>query len=252
MTDPRDLAGRVALVTGASRNIGRAIAVALATRGARIVVHVAADTAAGDETAEAVRATGSEAKVVTGDLSDEATAARVASETGAVWDRLDILVNNAAIRPEAPFAELTFADWRRVMGVNLDAVFLMSQALLPRLSASDGAAIVNIGGLTGHTGAGERAHVITSKAAVVGLTKAMAHDLAASGVTVNCVSPGLIDTKRVAQGGTAPRHHGSRTNLLGRRGTSEDVAQAVAYLVSPAARYLTGETMHVNGGAYLS
>jgi len=247
-----NLAGRVALVTGASRNIGRAIAVALASRGADIVVHVARDTNAGAETVAAVEALGRKAELLSGDLSDPETARSVVADAAAAFGRLDIVVNNAAIRPEAAFGDITFADWRQVMGVALDAVFLVSQAALPHLEASDQAAIINLGGLTGHTGAAHRAHVITAKAGVVGLTKAMAHELSPKGITANCVAPGLIDTKRVSNDGAAPKHHDTRKTLVGRRGTPEDVAEAVAYLAGPAGRYITGETLHVNGGTYLS
>jgi 3-oxoacyl-[acyl-carrier protein] reductase len=248
----KDLEEHVALVTGASRNIGRAIAVALAERGAHIVVHVAQDESAARETVAAVEAAGSTATIVTGDLSDEATANSVVAQAAGTRDRLDIVVNNAAIRPESQFRDLSFADWRRVMGVNLDAVFLVCKAALPYLERSPNSAIVSLGGLTGHSGAAERAHVIASKAAVVGLTKAMAHDLGSLGITVNCVAPGLIATERKAAGGKGPKHHDTRTNLVGRRGTAEEVADAVAYLCSPQARYITGETLHVNGGAYLA
>lgn len=244
-----DLAGRAALVTGASRNIGRAIALALARRGTDVAVHVAQDTVAGEETAALIRDAGRRAVVLSGDLSEPPAARRVVAEAAEALGRLDIVVNNAAIRPEAAFPDLTYDDWRSVMGVTLDAVFLVSQAALPYLQASDAAAIVNLGGLTGHTGAPHRAHVITAKAAVVGLTKALAHELSPTGVTVNCVSPGLIET---ARRGEAPNHHDSRTNLVGRRGRPQEVAEAVAFLCSPAARYITGETLHVNGGAYLS
>ncbi|MCY0093844.1 SDR family NAD(P)-dependent oxidoreductase [Hoeflea ulvae] len=247
----QDLSGRVALVTGASRNIGRAIAVALAGRGARIAVHVGQDRAAGEETAAAVREAGSEAVVLSGDLSDPDTARSVVADAAAAFGQLDMVINNAAIRPEAPFETLTYENWRRVMGIALDAVFLVSQAALPHLKASDMASVVNIGGLTGHTGAAERAHVITAKAGLVGLTKAMAHELSSQGITINCVSPGLIETARVGAAGHKPKHHDTRTNLVGHRGTAEDVAEAVAFLCSPASRYITGETMHVNGGAYL-
>lgn len=246
------LKDHVALVTGASRNIGRAIAVELAGMGAHVVVHVGSDKAAAAETVAGIEEAGSTATVVSGDLSDEATANRVVGEAAAALGRLDIVVNNAAIRPEAPFAELDFAQWRRVMGVNLDAVFLVSKAALPHLETSPNAAIVSLGGLTGHSGAADRAHVIASKAAVVGLTKAMAHDLGGKGITVNCVAPGLIATARKAQGGVDPKHHDTRTNLVGRRGDSREVADAVAFLCSPKARYITGETLHVNGGAYLA
>ncbi|TYR30734.1 SDR family oxidoreductase [Mesorhizobium microcysteis] len=251
MTD-RDLAGRTALVTGASRNIGRAIAVALASRGADVVVHVARDMKAGAETVAAVEAAGGRASLLSGDLSAPETARRVVDEAAAVFGRLDIVVNNAAIRPEASFADISFEEWRQVMGVALDAVFLVSQAALPHLEKSDQAAIVNLGGLTGHTGAANRAHVITAKAGVVGLTKAMAHELSPKGITVNCVAPGLIETVRISNEGAAPKHHDTRKTLVGRRGTPEDVAEAVAYLAGRAGRYITGETLHVNGGTYLS
>lgn len=186
--------------------------------------------------------------MLAGDLGNPETARRVVTEAADAFSRLDLVINNAAIRPEAPFGELSYDEWRRVMALALDAVFLVSQAALPHLLRSDNAAIVNIGGLTGHTGAAHRTHVITAKAGVVGLTKALAHELSPQGITVNVVSPGLIDTARA---GEAPKHHGSRTNLVGRRGRPEEVAEAVAFLCSPAARYITGETLHVNGGAYL-
>ena len=246
-----DLSGRVALVTGASRNIGRAIAIEMARRGADVAVHVAQDTQSGKKTAAAVMAAGQRSMVSLGDLSRPGDAKRMVSEVVDAFGRLDLVVNNAAIRPEAPFASLTYDEWRRVLGVCLDTVFLVSQSALPYLKNSDHAAIVNIGGLTGHTGAARRAHVVTAKAGLIGLTKAMAHELA-PGITVNCVSPGLIETERRGETSKRPHHHATRTNLAGRRGLPEEAAAAVAYLCSPGARYITGQTLHVNGGAYLS
>jgi 3-oxoacyl-[acyl-carrier protein] reductase len=164
------------------------------------------------------------------------------------FGRLDILVNNAAVRNEAPFEELSYEAWREVLAVALDGPFLCTRAALPALMRSDQASVVNIGGLTAYTGAQHRAHVITAKAGLDGLTKALAHDLAPHGVTVNLVSPGLIATERK---GSDPHHHGTRSNLLGRRGTPEEVAAMVRHVCGPAARYLTGQTFHVNGGAYL-
>ncbi len=136
------------------------------------------------------------------------------------------------------------------MAIALDAPFLISQAAVPFLAQSPAASIVHIGGLTGHTGASRRAHVVTAKAGIVGLTKAMAHDLAQNGIMVNCVVPGLIETNRNGDA-ARPFHHGSRTNLLGRRGTIEDVAESVSFLCHKENRYLTGQTLHVNGGAFL-
>jgi 3-oxoacyl-[acyl-carrier protein] reductase len=143
---------------------------------------------------------------------------------------------------------LVFARWQAVLHVVLDGAFLCSQAALPHLRASGRGTIVNIGGLTAHTGARNRAHVITAKAGLVGLTRALAHDLAGDGVTVNCVVPGLIDTVR---GGADPSHRAERVTLVGRKGTTDDVAATVRFLAGPGARYITGQTLHVNGGLYL-
>ena len=137
------------------------------------------------------------------------------------------------------------------MGVILDGTSLSARAALPALRASDMAAIVNIGGMSAHTGAPGRAHVVAAKSGVVGLTRALAHDLAPDGITVNCVVPGLIDTVRGASARGTPALHAITTPLAGRRGRSEEVATLVCYLAGPQARYITGQTLHVNGGAFL-
>ncbi len=245
----QDLTGRVVMVTGASRNIGRAIACALAHEGANIAVHAASDREAALETVRQVESAGAKAMLVMGDLSDPVIVPRVIKEVIAEFGQLDMLVNNAAIRPERAFAEISFTEWRQVMGVCLDAVFLTTQAALPYISNSDRGTIINIGGLTGHTGAAHRAHVISAKSAVVGLTKALAHELSVQGITVNCVSPGLIETLRAD--GSSPHHHASIKNLVERRGRPEEVADMITFLCSAQARYITGQTIHVNGGAYL-
>ncbi|MBT5030787.1 MAG: 3-oxoacyl-ACP reductase FabG [Proteobacteria bacterium] len=243
---------QVALVTGSSRNIGRAIACALASNGAHIAVHAANDRVAAEETARLVEECGVKAGVkaivTIGDLTDPDNAPRIINEVISEFGRLDTLVNNAAIRPESPFAEMAFSEWRQVMSVCLDAVFLTTQACLTHLRESKQASIINIGGMTGHTGAVNRAHVVTVKAGIVGFTKALAHELSPQGITVNCVAPGLIDTVRVAKD---PSHRATSTNPLGRRGSPKEVADAVAFLSGPSARYITGQTLHVNGGAFL-
>src|SRR5215207_6646422 len=183
-----DLAGRVALVTGAARNIGRAIALALAGAGADIAIIARSDQAAADAVAREVKALGGRAVVVLGDVSREDDAARLVDETVKALGRLDILVNNAAIRREAPVESLSFADWRDVMGVTLDGAFLMIRAAIPHLLASGHGSIINIGGLTAYTGAPNRAHVISAKAGLDGLTKALAHELGPRGITVNIVA----------------------------------------------------------------
>ena len=241
----------VALVTGASRNIGRAIAVHLASKGYDIVVHVGRDREAGEETAAAVQGAGGHAAVIAADLARPEEISSMVEAAMIAFGRLDVVVNNAAIRPESAIDQLSFEEWRGVMSICLDAPFLVSQAALPHLAQSPAGSIVNIGGLTGHTGAENRVHVVTAKAGLVGLTKALAHDLAGHGIRVNCVAPGLIETDRGGASTHRPAHHAGRRNLLGHRGTPADVAMAVAYLCGPEGCYLTGQTLHVNGGAYL-
>jgi 3-oxoacyl-[acyl-carrier protein] reductase len=135
------------------------------------------------------------------------------------------------------------------MAVCLDSAFLLSKAALPALRKSDQGAIVLIGGMTGTSGAAERIHVVAAKAGLTGFGKALAHDLGPDGITVNIVSPGLVATKRE---GPEPAHHASRTNPLGRRGEPEEIAAAVRMLAGPQARYITGQTLHVNGGALMA
>lgn len=245
----KELTGRVALVTGASRNIGRAIALALAEGGASVVVAGRRDRTAVDSVVETIEAAGGRALGVLGDVSQPDDVTAMVEGCLGEFGRLDILVNNAAVRDEAPLADLTYEHWREVMALSLDAPFLLAKAALEPLSRAGQGAIVNIGGLTAYIGARNRAHVVAAKSGLDGLTKALAHEMAERGVTVNLVSPGLIETVR--EGGHRPHHHGATANLLGRRGTPEEVAAMVRFLAGPAARYVTGQTLHVNGGAYM-
>ncbi|MBT9463300.1 SDR family oxidoreductase [Hydrogenophaga sp.] len=243
---------RVALVTGAGRNIGRAIALALARDGMAVVINVRTSVDEGQAVVHELQAMGVPALLCVADITDPADARRMLAEIGAHFRRLDVLVNNAAVRREAPLAEITADDWRATLSVVLDGAFFCSQAAQPLLERSGRGAIVNIGGLTAHTGASQRVHVVTAKAGLVGLTRALAHDLAPSNITVNCVSPGMISTQRNSTSSAAtPQHHATHRPLLGRRGTAEEVADSVAWLAGPQARFVTGQVLHVNGGTYL-
>ena len=252
MADAGELSGKVGLVTGGARNIGRAIACALAADGAAIMVNARTSREDAEAIAQIIRAGGGRVAVHLADVTDEAAVAAMVEATAREFGRLDLLVNNAAVRAETPFAEIRLEEWRRVLATVLDGAFLCARACVPHLARSGNGAIVNIGGLTGHKGAQGRAHVVTAKAGLAGMTRALAMDLAPHGVTVNCVVPGTIETVRGLPG--APERPAHRQGLppLGRRGTPEEVANAVRFLCGPGARYITGQALHVSGGGYMA
>jgi 3-oxoacyl-[acyl-carrier protein] reductase len=246
-----ELNGKVAIVTGAGRNIGRAIALALADGGASVVVNARSNRGEADAVAREIEFLGGKALVHIGNVADAAAVQAMADMAVEQFGRIDILVNNAALRREKPFAEMSYLEWREILDATLDGAFHCAKACLPALRKSGAGTIVNIGGLSAHTGAKNRAHVVTAKAGIVGFTRALAHDLASDGITVNCVVPGLIGTPR-PKDKPEPAHHLSHQTITGERGKPEDVASAVRFLCSPAARYITGQAIHANGGAYFS
>jgi len=248
MTPGTELAGKVALVTGAARNIGRAIARSLAAGGAAVMVNANTSRAQAEQTVAMVEAAGGRAALHIADVTDAGAVAAMVEATVQRFGRLDLLVNNAAVRAETAFAEIRYEDWRRVLSTILDGAFLCTQACLPHLARSGAGAIVNLGGLTAHKGAAGRAHVITAKAGIAGLTRALALDLAPQHITVNCVVPGTIETVRGLPG--APERPENRRALppIGRRGEPEEIAAMVRTLCGPDMRYVTGQTIHVNGG----
>lgn len=247
------LSGRAAIVTGSARNIGRAIALDLARAGAAVMVNARTSATEAEGVAEEIRRQGGRAAVTMADITQPDAADRLIAAAVDTFGRLDILVNNASVRRNTDFASLHYAEWREVLAITLDAPYLCSHAALQHLISSGRGTIVNIGGLSAHTGSARRAHVVAAKAGLVGLTRALAHDLAPHGITVNCVVPGLIDTvrhERTAGSGT-PAHHASHAPLVGRRGTPEEIAALVSFLCGPDARYITGQTIHASGGVFL-
>ena len=245
MSDTHELAGRVALVTGAGRNIGRAIALALAEAGAAVVVNARQDRAQLDAVVGEIEARGGRALGHLADVADSDAVFMMVKAIEARFGRIDYLINNAALRRAQALEQMTPALWREVMGVTLDGQFYCALACLPHLKASGAGAIVNIGGLTAHTGAKDRTHVVSAKAGLMGLTRALASELADKNITVNLVAPGMIGAPQAAQ----PQHPRIST-LTGARGAPEDIAGMVRFLCGPQARYVTGQTIHVNGGAY--
>jgi 3-oxoacyl-[acyl-carrier protein] reductase len=246
----KELEGKVAVVTGAGRNIGRAIALTLAEAGASVVINARSNRAEAEAVADEIESAGGKALIHIGDVADVNAVQAMAEAAVKQFGRIDCLVNNAALRRENKFAEMDYREWRAILDVTLDGTFHCVKACLPALRKSGAATIVNIGGLSAHTGARDRAHVVTAKAGIIGFTRALAHDLAEDGITVNCVVPGLIGTPR-PKDKPEPAHHLIHQTITGERGRPDDVAAMVRFLCGPAARYINGQSIHANGGAYL-
>ena len=249
MNEPKNLAGRVAVVTGSSRNIGRAIALELAGAGAAVMVNARTSAAEAEAVADEIRKAGGRAAVKIADVADPDAAAALVAAAVESFGRLDILVNNAAVRREIDFARLDYREWREIVSIILDGAYLCSHAALPHLIASGSGAVVNISGVSAFTGGAGRAHVVAAKAGVAGLTRALAHDLAPHRITVNCVVPGFIDTARA---GGEPARHAAAKPLTGRLGKPEEIAALVRFLCGPEARYITGQNVHANGGVFMA
>jgi 3-oxoacyl-[acyl-carrier protein] reductase len=238
-----EFAGKVALVTGAARNIGRAIALSLASGGAKVAVNTRSNAEQARGVVDEIRKLGSDAEAYVADIADGAQIQAMVDGVLKRFGRLDILVLNAALREHVHFDEIGFEDWRRVLSTNLDSVFLMTKACLPALRKAGDGRIVTFAGVTALLGLKDRAHVAASKHGVVGLTKALAQDLAEWGIRVNCISPGQIETSRARA--VVDR---SKEIPLGRRGTPFEIAGIVRTLCGPGGAYMTGQTLHINGG----
>lgn len=250
MPESRRFAEKVALVTGAGRGMGRATAVRLASEGAAVVVN---DVNAGDAeaAAEAVRAAGGRALAHVGDVSRERDVDAMVRSALETFGRIDILVNNAGIlRSTLPLETISVAEWERVLAVNLTGVFLCTRAVLPIMKEQKAGKIVNVSSSAGRTTSTfGGAHYTASKAAVLGLTRHTAREVAPFGINVNAVAPGSMDTEMVRELATPEHIEQERRNIpLGRLGTGEDEAGLVAFLCSEDAAYITGATIDINGG----
>ncbi len=251
MTDKADeLAGRAAIVTGSSRNIGRAIALDLAAGGAAVLINARNSKTDADAVAGEITSRGGKAEVFMADVTVPEQAAAMVDAAVAAFGRLDFLVNNVSQRGQSPLSDMTFDLWRSVIASTLDAAFLCTKAALPHLTASGAAAVVNIGGIASHAGFPERAHVAAAKAGLCGMTGALAPELAPHGITVNCVVPALINTDR--DGGEIPPHYARRPIPMNRAGEPEEVAALARFLCGPGARFISGQSMHVNGAWHVT
>ena len=242
---------KVAIVTGAAKNIGRATCIELAKLNFNILIHANTDTTGANETLSQVREFGVDAEVIIGDLTKEIFTKDLINKSLNLGN-LSVLVNNASQRNFIKFEDMSFDDWRHVMKINLDAVFLTCKYAIPKMKENNWGKIVNLGGLSAHIGAIGRAHVVTSKSAMIGFTRALATEYAGTGITVNCVVPGLIDTIRGASAGAGLVHPTHSDPPIGRKGLPIEVAKMISNLCNENSDFVTGQTIHVNGGSYFS
>ncbi|HEX2171295.1 MAG TPA: 3-oxoacyl-ACP reductase family protein [Dehalococcoidia bacterium] len=242
------LRGHVAFISGAGRNIGRAIALELAAEGADVVLNTRRSKEEIERVAAEVRELGVRALPLLGDVGLSSDIEILAERALAEFGKVDILVNNAAIRPEKPFLELTENDWRSVLAVDMDAAFYTCQAFLPGMIAQKWGRIINLGGVHAMHGHPHRVHVSAAKNGVWGLTKSIALEFAAQGVTANVVAPGVIDTQRDDPNRQQRFESVAAKIPVGRMGTVEEIASICGYLASDRAAFLTGQIIGVNGG----
>ena len=244
---------KVVVITGGAKKIGRSTALKLAEQGFNILIHTGGKSVnEAKTTVKLVKEFKVKAQYVMGDLANTKTIKKIkiAAEKLGVPS---ILINNAGLRIFENFENIKYKDWKKVMSVNVDASFLCAQALIKHMTKQKWGRIINIGGLSGHIGAKERAHVVTSKAALIGLTKAISMEFLERGITCNCVVPGFIEdfsSKEKKLKGHWLRHPQTPNLVLKRFGNPEEVAEVIVNLCKKEASYINGQTLHVNGGSY--
>ena len=244
-----ELAGRVAIITGAGRSIGREMALELASAGCAVVVNVRSNRAEGEGVVKDIEAKGGKAMVAVADVVDASAVNKMAEAALKTFGRIDYLINNAALRQEKSIEHMSFEDWRMITGVTLDGAFHCVNACLEAIKKSDAGSIINVGGLTGAMGAPDRLHVVTAKAGIAGFTRALAMELAPAKITVNTIVPSML--ARPGKPNEIPEHPVYRP-LLGRAGWPADIAPLARLLLGPGGRYITGQIINVSGGTYFN
>ena len=242
------LDGKVALVTGSGRNIGRATVLKLAAEGAHVVVNARSNQAEADAVAQEARALGVQALSVLADVAQRGQVDHMVSQAMDTFGRIDILINNAAIRPHKPFTELTVDDWEAVRGVVLDGAIYCTRAVINSMVQNRYGRILFFTGEGAFVGGAGRAHVSAAKMGLVGLARSLASEFAAQNIRVNVVSPGSIDTTRANPEWYQGRAPNAAGIPLQRQGTVEEIAATCLFLVSDDSGFITGQTIHANGG----
>ena len=241
----------IALVTGGSRGIGRAICLKLAAMGATVGINYVANPAAAQETLQRIDAIGGKGFIVQFDVADSAAAQNNIKEIIHTYGQIDILVNNAGITRDGLMARMKEEDWDSVLDTNLKGVFLCSKAVMRSMMKKRWGRIINVSSVVGFVGNSGQVNYCAAKAGLTGLTKSMARELAGRNITVNCVAPGYIITE-MTKGLAEDVQETLKAQIpLGVLGTPEDVAASVGFLASPDSNYITGQTLHVNGGMYM-
>ena len=243
------LDGKVALVTGSGRNIGRATVLKLASEGAHVVVNARSNQAEADAVVREAQARGVKAISVIADVAKRDQVESMVKKAMSEFGRVDILISNAAIRPHKPFTELTVQDWETVRGVVLDGALYLTRAVIESMVANRYGRIVLFTGEGAFVGGSGRAHVSAAKMGLVGLARGLASEFAAHNIRVNVVSPGSIDTSRANPEWYQGRPPSATGIPLGRQGTVDEIAATCLFLVSDDGGFVTGQTIHVNGGA---
>ncbi|MBI2328925.1 MAG: 3-oxoacyl-[acyl-carrier-protein] reductase [Chloroflexi bacterium] len=243
-----DLSNKVAIVTGSSRGIGRAIALKLAEVGATVVITGSSDAATVDSVAEEVRAMNRQSLAILVDVSLSSDVDRMVAETVATYGRLDILVNNAGITRDQLVLRMSDEDWDKVLNVNLKSVFLCTRAVLRHMLKQRWGRIISITSIVALTGNAGQANYASAKAGIIGFTRTIAREVASRGITANAIAPGFIETRMTQRLSEKQRQELTGRIPLGYFGTPRDVAEAVVFLASEEARYITGQVLNVDGG----
>ena len=215
------------------------------------MVNARADAAAAESVAAEAEAAGGRGLAYVADVTDPEAVDAMARAAVDTFGRIDFLVSNAALRRQTPFLDMPYAEWREILSVALDGAFILSKACVPHMIAAGGGSIVTIGGISTHVGTKNRIHVCAAKAGLEGLTRGLAMELAEHGITVNCIAPGSIDTVRGATAGARPGNMGATGVPIGRFGRPEEIAAMVRHLCLPEGGFITGQTIHLNGGAWM-
>ncbi len=245
------LKDQVALVTGASRGIGKAVALALGRRGAKVMINYRENKGAAESTLKALLAEGGQGQLVPFDIAREDQVEEGVKKIVDQHKKIDILVNNAGLTSNNLLVRVSAEEWDRVIGVNLKGTFHCTKSVCRRMIRERYGRIANLTSVVGQMGNAGQSVYASSKAGIIGFTKAMARELASRGITVNAVAPGFIDTEMTAALSAELRQEFMRSIPLARFGTGEDVAETVSFLVGPGANYITGQVINVNGGLYV-